>query len=412
MSMTSSNNRFRVSSPTGILSYIPHALGFLPHESVVLLTLGSNILGATLRLDLPEQEQLSFARTAYEFLRQDRAADAVIAVLYTEAEWLEPSQPPYQELMRCLELVLAAGGLPVRAAWLVSTSSWREYYCADLSCCPWPGHPLEGITDSELNAELIFRGSTYDPSLATAMARTVERSCGDTTALLASSARWRECVQDRWLQEDQFLAALEVWDAVFEGATDQDWLEANPDTAGYLLASLEVRNLRDAVLVLAARGRETAWEGALACALLQPSDAAGQRPESLPGAALAVPENAPTGRLADTAPDPERSYGDLLVGHTPVAPSWPRLDAAYELFRLLAAGSTGEAGCALLVMLGWVDWARGRGSRAGSFCDQCLVADPTYRLALLLNELLNRGELPDWAMNRSSAWSGNRNRAA
>lgn len=45
-----------IKSPSDLLSFIGHTLGFWPQESLVCLTLDTNHIGATLRVDLPRND--------------------------------------------------------------------------------------------------------------------------------------------------------------------------------------------------------------------------------------------------------------------------------------------------------------------------------------------------------------------
>lgn len=150
---------FPVSGPVDILAFIPHSLGFVPQESLVLMTMDSSRLGATLRLDLPAAalDYSEFAARVTELLRSDRAANGVLMAMYTDRKWPKPGVPPYRKLVDQLGRQLADAGLPLRDGWLVSESAWREYFCSDSSCCPWPGRPLSQIGDSTLSAEMVFR---------------------------------------------------------------------------------------------------------------------------------------------------------------------------------------------------------------------------------------------------------------
>ena len=158
---------FPVSGPVDILAFIPHSLGFVPYESLVLMTMDSSRLGATLRLDLPAAavDYTDFALRVTELLRSDESANGVLMAMYTHRKWKKPGFPPHRRLVDQLGRHLAEAGLPIRDGWLVSDSAWREYFCTDSTCCPWPGHSLRQITDSTLSAEMIFRGSAYARSL-------------------------------------------------------------------------------------------------------------------------------------------------------------------------------------------------------------------------------------------------------
>ncbi len=378
----------------------------------MLMTVGSNILGATLRLDLPSQNLLDFAVQAHGFLKQDRTSDSVIAVIYTDGEADESGSPPHEELMHCLELVLETEGTPIQAAWLVSKGFWRDFYC-DEQCCPWPGQPVTDAMDSELNAELIYRGSSYDESLDAAVVRSVAGPWPNHEIVTSGYETWTRALQQRPKDDKQFRAVLSVWDVVLERSQKSEWIVDHPDVAAYLIASLDSRDIRDAVLVLAASSAENAMEGARACSLVEQERNSSNVliPSALASAVNASPAD-PGKREHATGCGPEEIFAAVLIGTTVTPPLWSRLDRAYNLFRLLTAVAAGEPQCALLTMLGWIEWARGRGSRAGSFFDMCLARDQDYRLAWLLNELLNRGQLPVWATERESAWSGHRAHAA
>lgn len=47
--------KLTITTPSDVLSFIGHTLGFWPQESLVCITLNENSIGATLRIDLPRQ---------------------------------------------------------------------------------------------------------------------------------------------------------------------------------------------------------------------------------------------------------------------------------------------------------------------------------------------------------------------
>ena len=162
-----------VTSAADILSYIPHALGFMPDESLVVITLANRRLGATLRVDLPPEgtDPLAFAEGVLSFLEGDLEADGTLLVVYTKQSWQRLTIPPRNTLVLNVQAVLGAAALPTRGGWLVSPSGWRDYFCIDEGCCAWPGEPLDSVSYSPLSAELVYGGSAFDTSAVAAVQR-------------------------------------------------------------------------------------------------------------------------------------------------------------------------------------------------------------------------------------------------
>ncbi|MPY11097.1 DUF4192 domain-containing protein [Arthrobacter bussei] len=433
---------FAVTSPADILSYVPHALGFMPEESLVVLTTSERRLGATLRVDLPcsGTDRLTFAEGVLSFLEGDTEADGTLVLVYSGQEWQRLTAPPASDTVRALEAVLGAAGLPVRAGWHVSHEAWRDYFCRDEECCPWPGRPLDTVTDSALNAELVYGGSAFDASAPAA----VERTTPFLRTEFAATGGTHPDIEDaqalavarctgRWTDEGQFRATSAVWDAVLEGTPGID-VAADAGLAGFLLAAVESRTVRDYLLVSACLGSAAALQGAAACGLLRPSRAQGKITPAvspreagpaqvpvrgdLPEALRAALDHGATSSASEwfgQEEDPDalgrpldeaaRLYGDLLAGRYAGTIEWARVDAMSHVLGRLARVAEGESRAAALTMAAWFDYARGRGSRAAVYLDAAERAVPGYRLARLLHELLRRGGMPAWARTRRTAWT-------
>ncbi|TDK24147.1 DUF4192 domain-containing protein [Arthrobacter crusticola] len=445
--MTSDPERLHLGTAADLLSYIPHALGFLPAESLVVLMLSGGRVGATLRVGLPVAgaEADSYAREVGAILASDTAADGAVVILYTDARWSEPGRPPYRRTVRALERTLRAAGTPLRDGWLVSGSAWREYFCADTRCCPWPGRPLAEISDSTASAELVLRGSSFLPSVETAAALPPGSAVAGEPSVEAIAASYRRRCARTWTTASQFRATLLVWDHLLSGRRPPLGRQEH-ETAAFLLAGLSCKAIRDSVLVLAGCGLEAAEQGARACGVVAdpglpemapvvPRAAAerslaleaprGREPGGSPGGArrarrgdgpYAAPNRESIGFISGGPPPVGervgtcRRYTDFLVGRSSEAPRWDTLDAAYDLLLRLAAVSAGESQAAVHSMLGWIEFARGRGSLACAYFERAERACPGYRLAGLLKELILRGGLPEWACSAGTAWSGWRGR--
>ena len=420
--------RLTFSKGQDILSYISHALGYWPADSLVCITMSGNILGATLRTNLlqprpdagargrsdqtdrpsppgqpaqPAPADLArYVREILRYLAADQAADGVLLAVFGSADWEEPARRPHARMVAAIEAALAGSGRPVKHSWYVGPGHWRSYYCTDPDCCGWPGRPVSEITDSALNAELIFRGSTYESGPQMLARDAAEPLPDEVRSKIATAAAVAlQQLAGRACRDTQFRAILEVWESAVSAGSGM------PDdaTSGYLLASLESVTVRDSVLVLCSVGPQLALEGAALCGLLSPSAGAVVRP---PGWSLSPDELAGVrARFSAEADCPADDFGPVLVGQGRSRPDWGRISKASDLLVHLARGGSGDGRAAALTMLAWLQWCRGRGSAADSYLDLALAASPQYRLAVLLQGLLGMGSVCGWARDRSTAWN-------
>jgi hypothetical protein len=390
-----------VQGPEDILGFIPHSLGYWPADSLVAMTLQGKRLGATLRLDLPGPGTLAdprnYALTVRDYLRADENADAALLVFFTNDGWMDPPQT-YGGLLAALQAVLGTAGMPVRDAWYVGDTFWRDAYCNDLSCCPLPGRPVEEIRDSRLNAEMVFRGSSVGPVPDGHPVPTGPISDADRAAVLAAEASWTGRLDARRGSREQFEALLDFWERLLGSVPGAP---LSVDVRAFCRASLRVPAWRDAVLVMAAAGRRAAQAGAEQFGIFDPGcRLAAVGPEDLPEAAGVAP--APGDAPSDPAPAVP-GYGDVLLGLEPAAPNWSRMNCLDCTLEQLSSYG-GQAGAAAHTGRGWIAWCRGRGSYAAAYLGRALDEEGGYRLAELLLELVQRGTLCGWAARKEAAW--------
>lgn len=407
------------SSAEDVLGYIPHALGYWPRNSLVVITVAENKLRATMRLDLPPRGtaggrpaavnaafRRDFARQVSAALAADTQADCTVAALYSDEPWTSPAAAPHLGLMSALADRLKRVGMPLRDGWVVTDARWKDYFCTDDQCCPAAGRPLADILSSTLNVELIYRGSSYAADLAEAMR--ADAGLGRTPS--PEVAHWYEHyrgeLSGRWLREDQFFATLRLWQQLLDaggvaghGSEVRTALGASEIT-GFFLASLECKNLRDTLLVQAGMGPQLASEGIRACDALDASVGEIVLPGTV-AAAEPAPDNA-AGR--EPGEDLERRFCEVLLGASASYPDWPGLNRAFDVFNNLLKLSAGTPSAALLTMLAWIEWNRGRGSRADRLLTEALAEEPGYKLASLLLQLLERGTISRWAFSPKTAW--------
>lgn len=411
-----------IRQPEDILAYIPHLLGYWPEDSLVAITMQGKILGATLRVDLPtvrsDAALAGFAAHVRSCLRADKAATGVVLAVYTDDGWgdgtvLASTLPLLSELQGCLE----RAGLEVRDAWLVGSEYWRGAFCGDEDCCPFPGLPVDRIRSSQLGAEMVYRGSAVGPRPGS------RRGTGDADmpmaggapmdpAILAAEEYYAGCLEEAWKSLECLRTVTSIWAQLLDAFPASCLLDDAAGTAegvklaGFLRATLRRPAWRDAVVVMAAAGMETAEAGAVAFGLFPGDDSADLPVDpadfGLDARAL-VPSGAPCGTEQEHGT--VYSYGEVLLGIEPGLPDWARLDALQQLLsRIIADEEQGVVAAAALTMQGWIAWCKGSGSHAHACLVKADAAEPGYRLAELLNGIMGQGTICPWAMRQESAW--------
>ena len=138
MTSVSSRPVARLSGPGDIVATIPSLCGFLPHESIVVLSLRGprKRLGLTIRLDLPPPAaEADAAELLAERVVGDGGAAAVV-VVYGAAR-----RPALVDAVgECCE----AQGVEVTEALHVADGRWSSYVCS-APCCPQEGTELPPV---------------------------------------------------------------------------------------------------------------------------------------------------------------------------------------------------------------------------------------------------------------------------
>ncbi|OJX94457.1 MAG: hypothetical protein BGO96_16475 [Micrococcales bacterium 73-15] len=238
-----------------VLSYVPHALGFHPESSVVLISLRPprGRLGLTMRCDLeplasPRAGDLLAALASH--VRADGGTQ-VFCVVYA---------PGTVARARCDPRVRAAVGavtttpdLPaVREVWLVTSTGYGAFDCNDEECCPARGRDLRELTDTRVAAELTLRGSSPRPSRE-ALAPARSTSGPGRRSFGSAFGRARLRVGDG-MDGGRPIAAL-----VAEAVETLGSATSRPSVLGRLAALLAAPRLRDAVLLAIARAAPGEW---------------------------------------------------------------------------------------------------------------------------------------------------------
>src|SRR6478672_223449 len=214
--------KLTITTPSDVLSFIGHTLGFWPKESLVCITLNENSIGATLRIDLPQQpgQELPYARTVAHYLTSDTTATSLLFAIYT-SEPAQPGQPkPHAATIAALTGVLAEQGITIRDGLFVGDETFSPY---DGEPGTSLALPVSSTQTSAINAEFIYRGSIVEPSdritlpttgqeaaKATAVERYMETiaSQPDDAALQQGRKLWADMLDSKTFPSDDDCHAL------------------------------------------------------------------------------------------------------------------------------------------------------------------------------------------------------------
>lgn len=410
--------------PGDNLVLVRRTFGRLPRSSLVIIGLQGGVTGGHMRVDLPEPTTAvaDYARRAAECIAGMDAhppPEAVVLLLFVEEEpdvsWVEdPSARPHAALVESLSSIFEAEyGVEVPKIWIVGGSRMRDYQCLTSSCCPFPGEDTASLlADAEVRHPWLCdlggsfgRASFEDPSvqvhrfesggLREAEFLTAVSEHGDT---LAESGRGGGAeVHDLLLHWD---SALEITAEV----RSADWLAVRPESAAQLLAVAKWPGLLDTLIPLAAEGFATGL-----CGYLGHRAAADSGEDPLRAARLL------RDRYGEQIPDDLASSEDLetllhgyrlsFLGRTGRRPDWRRMDALRDLLSALAGCAETESLTHMMALMGWIEWARGRGSCAGAFIDRCRELTPEHELAQLIEQYMALGGISPWARVKVHSWS-------
>ncbi|WAH97766.1 DUF4192 family protein [Arthrobacter sp. MMS18-M83] len=331
-----------IKTPADVLSFIGHTLGFWPQESLVCITLDTNHIGVTLRVDLPKHDggELAYARTVAGYLANDTNATSALFAVYTSAAPTAGQDKPYASVIAALTGALAERHITIRDGLLVGDQKVSPY---DDEPSLDRALPLSMVDSSEINAELVYRGS--------AVART------GRIVLPASNKR----------------------------TTAFDAVEGHIESIGRCHDHSAIEKAR------------TLWAGILG-AKTYPSD--DQTIALIANFQFAAIRD----QLIADIPGVDGPMEQILLAQTPGKPQWDRVEWAQQILLHAYTHSSTKHSAPLLTAIGYINWWEGRGSKAHQFMQLALEADPSYRLAKLSDQLLSYGMLAGWNMDKNTAY--------
>lgn len=362
----------RICEPRELLALIPHQLGFRPSRSAVAVSLRPprGRVGLVVRVELADLAEPGdgrrLARALVSHLDRDGAYRCVL-VVYTPTDPRGGAEPLVESAVEHFREAAAAplGDVPV---WVVTDRGYLALGCED-DCCPPGGRPLLELEATQVGAQMVLAGSAVAGARED-VAR-IRPAGGDARKAVAR-------VRRRWSARRTAVGSeheLEVWRtdsvrawrrAVAEAADTR--APAGGAALGRLEAGLADARVRDAVLVALVPGTGT------------------------------LPERSVLG--ARTSPEADAGLADALalvmdpaVGVRPPTAATRVHERVLE--RVVAHGERGRQAPAL-TLLALLAWWRGDGARAQLLLVRALDADPSYRLAHLIDDAVGQGVPPGW----------------
>lgn len=421
-----------IRSDGDLLSYIPYTMGFLPEQSVVIMALTADTVELMARFDIRAEVLTADATTLRKYAehvhRVFHGATAIspeaqyAVVLYLDTE--ERLDEIRQSFHDAFSLNCDHSGDDCRILTMlhVGAEHWQVLYADGTRSDAKRLHA--GVdAHSAVNASMVYGGQTYAPNLGSLTDRLfdgVPELAATNIAAELSKALSRP-IPERWDRE-YLSMELERWEralaaVVTGGQSAFDPQGFDPAAAraalsrleGELLAglyaSLRSIQIRDALLVQCFFGHECADLTVrvintpyivLAAQILDRGEDGDvsvlEDIEDVDG--LCVEDRLQAKAMHHHAMD---LYGQIFTGQG-LGETEPfhefaelRLAALTLILKTLYSLPESESDPAILTLLAWESWRRGRGSVAGCYLDRALGQDPDYNLARIQLQMIEHG---------------------
>lgn len=379
-------NSMRLRSPGDVVAVLPYQLGYHPHDSLVVVALRDRAVVLVERVDLPTADHADEASRVLipPLLREE--PDAVLLVGYEAREG--ESRPA----LEALSLSLDRAGLVVLDRMVVRDGWWFVLDC-DLGCCPPEGSPVPSPAETPAVAEFVGLGVSPLPgrsSLAAIVAADPRRTPAVAAALAQRVGR-----RGGLGQAARRFEALSLWAVALglrDGPADD---EGAARGRGATARGSEVSIVGEAAAIGALRPDQVALlVESLGDIALRDALVAWLCPGSLPADCLS-PDVLDAVRTC--LPAPGWSSVGSSVGRWSPGGQPPRRDrravGRRYLVRLqhLVRAVPDEYAAPPLTVVANLAWWLGDGALARTCVERALGASPDYRLALLLERMLDLG---------------------
>lgn len=360
----------KAATAADFLAMLPHLLGFTPRNSLVVVIFDGKRNSAMMRYDLPANPVPELTRSLGSLIvgtlsNFNRGQDVVLAVV-TDKGFEHRSVAPYSPLVRALMKQVDNAGFGIRDALCSASDGYASYLDPHV---PTGGRPLVDIELSTVAADVPEEHRAED---------------GDGR----DAPIWWASDKMKWATSRDLQELSDVQDDAEERGVpisdllDDDDLSDVPVFIEQALAWDDNETLIHSVpllwIIQDPRIRDYAmlqWASSLEM---------GDRIYDQ----VVDSDEGPAGIDADV--------GGMILGEGP-SPDFARMRAAIDLLVKIVGLAEDRYRPAPLVMLAWLNWAIGRGSRAGAYLDLALNIDPGYGMARLLNTIVSNGMPPEWA---------------
>lgn len=330
----------RLNSPRELLAIVPYLLGFEPRDSIMVISLQNRTIGLTQRLDLPPAGAgEAVVGSLMPSLMRERP-DQVLLIAYENRPDLSA------EAVDALTSALTAAGVPIHDRLVVRDGRWRSLDCHEPSCCPLEGQPVPvPVEVPALASEFI--GHELSPY-------------ADRNALVAQLEAGPESVSATDVKAAEALGQGDltaVWPQILDPRDSA--VQITPAMAASAAVSLRDVQVRDGLV---------AW----------------LTPGSLDPAQLPLDVQALVSGVVREWDEDQPDTGAIIAMN--------RVQA--RLVRLCAMLPDEHAAAALTV-LACFTWWRGNGTLTRAALDRALRCQPEYRLALLLEQMVDLAIRPN-----------------
>lgn len=324
----------RLSSPSELLAIVPYLLGFEPSHSIMVICLENSRIGLTQRLDLPPAgDGEAVVRSLMPSLMREHP-DQVLLIAYENQPELSA------EAVHAMTSALTAIGVPIHDRILVRDGRWRSLDCHEPSCCPVEGRPVPVPAEVPELAS-VFIGHELSPY-------------ADRNALVAQLEAGPGSVSATDFEAAEALGQGDLT-AVWPQVLDAGDSPAQITSAMAASAAVSLRDVR-------VRDGLVAW---LTPGTLDPDHLSAEVQSLISGMDREWDED-------------QRDTGAIVAMN--------RIQA--RLVRLCALLRDDHAAAALTV-LACFTWWRGNGALTRAALDRALRCEPDYRLALLLERMID-----------------------